>query len=117
MGPGPRMIRPTADRQGWFTEPLEGNARMVGRCLSCCAALGDVDAPAAPVKGNPGLSQTRGVYRSLSIRDDPAPSISEALDDPQRHRRQAEAPVQGRLQGPALRGSADRPGRFLVPTL
>src|SRR4051812_49215835 len=37
--------------------------------------------------------------------------------DPERHRRPAEAPGQGGLQGPTLRGGADHPSRLLVPAL
>src|SRR3954466_9677358 len=44
-------------------------------------------------------------------------SEPEVADDPERDCREAEAPVEGRFQGPALRGSADPAGRLLVPAL
>src|SRR5881275_2449424 len=42
-------------------------------------------------------------------------SEPEVADDPERDCREAEAPVEGRLQGPALRGGADPAGGLLVP--
>src|SRR3954451_14439585 len=44
-------------------------------------------------------------------------SEPEVAHDPERPCREAEAPVEGRFQGPALRGSADPAGRLLVPAL
>src|SRR3954466_1122021 len=44
-------------------------------------------------------------------------SEPEVADDPERDCREAEAPVEGRFQGSALRGSADPAGRLLVPAL
>src|SRR3954453_22821578 len=44
-------------------------------------------------------------------------SEPEVADDPERPCREAEAPVEGRFQGPALRGSADPAGRLVVPAL
>src|SRR3954451_18018845 len=46
-----------------------------------------------------------------------SPSEPEVADDPERDCREAEAPGQGRLQGPALRGNADPAGRLVVPAL
>src|SRR4051794_13132599 len=46
-----------------------------------------------------------------------ATSIPEVADAPERPCREAEAPVEGRLQGPALRGGADPTGRLVVPPL
>jgi hypothetical protein len=57
-----------------------------------------------------GLSQTRGVYPLLSKRNEIAPPMSEAARDPACPWREAEAPVQERLQGPPLRGGADPSG-------
>src|SRR4051794_21826292 len=45
------------------------------------------------------------------------PSGSGGLHDPECDCRQAEASIQGRLQGPPLRGIADRAGRLLVSAL
>ena len=39
-------------------------------------------------------------------------SEPEVADDPERDCREAEAPVEGRLQGPPLRGDTDPPGRL-----
>src|SRR3982751_3536283 len=54
-------------------------------------------------------------------RVEPARSICasepEVADDPERDCREAEAPVEGQFQGPALRGSADPAGRLVVPAL
>src|SRR4051794_539584 len=55
-----------------------------------------------------GLSQSFEVHGSLGLPVEFAPPISEGPHNPERHRLKAEAPVQGRLQGPALRGDADR---------
>src|SRR5829696_2158076 len=44
-------------------------------------------------------------------------SAPEVAHDPERPCREAEAPVEGRLQGPALRGDADPASRLLVPAL
>src|SRR4029453_13020984 len=44
-------------------------------------------------------------------------SEPEVARDPERDCREAEAPVEGRFQGPALRGGADPTGRLLVPPL
>src|SRR3954471_23398224 len=44
-------------------------------------------------------------------------SEPEVADDPERPCREAEAPIQGRFQGSALRGIADPAGRLLVPAL
>src|SRR4051794_27395942 len=44
-------------------------------------------------------------------------SEPEGPHDPERDCREAEAPVEGRLQGPALRGGADPTGRLVVPPL
>src|SRR5215218_6211268 len=44
-------------------------------------------------------------------------SEPEVARDPERPCREAEAPVQGRFQGSALRGSADPAGRLVVPAL
>src|SRR5215204_1373839 len=44
-------------------------------------------------------------------------SEPEVADDPERDCREAEAPIEGRLQGPALRGGADPTGRLVVPPL
>src|SRR3954464_13389500 len=44
-------------------------------------------------------------------------SEPEGPHDPERDCRKAEAPVEGRLQGPALRGGADPTGRLVVPAL
>src|SRR4051795_889301 len=41
-------------------------------------------------------------------------SEPEVARDPERPCREAEAPVEGRFQGPALRGNADPAGRLLV---
>ena len=49
-----------------------------------------------------GPSQSFGVYPALSMRAAYAPPIPEVAHDPERHCREAEAPVQGRFQGPAL---------------
>ena len=50
-----------------------------------------------------GLSQTFGVDGLLTTATEFAASRSEATHDPERHRRQAEATVQGRLQGSPFR--------------
>src|SRR4051794_35768826 len=42
-------------------------------------------------------------------------SEPEGPHNPERDCREAEAPVEGRLQGPALRGGADPTGRLVVP--
>src|SRR4051794_25847171 len=42
-------------------------------------------------------------------------SEPEAADDPERDCREAEAPIEGRFQGPPLRGDTDRAGRLVVP--
>src|SRR3954452_444260 len=44
-------------------------------------------------------------------------SEPEVADDPERPCREAEAAVEGRFQGPALRSDADPAGRLLVPAL
>src|SRR3954466_8794379 len=44
-------------------------------------------------------------------------SRPEVADDPERPCREVEAPVEGRLQGPPLRGDADLAGRLVVPAL
>src|SRR3954451_22086607 len=44
-------------------------------------------------------------------------SEPEVADAPERPCREAEAAVEGRLQGPPLRGHADPAGRLLVPAL
>src|SRR5215204_6447236 len=44
-------------------------------------------------------------------------SDPEVAYDPEYDCREAEAPIEGRLQRPALRGDADHPGRLLVSTL
>src|SRR5829696_6164606 len=44
-------------------------------------------------------------------------SAPEVADDPERPCREAEAPIQGRFQGPALRSHADPAGRLLVSAL
>src|SRR3982751_6869929 len=44
-------------------------------------------------------------------------SEPEVADAPEHRCREAEAPVEGRFQGPALRGSADPAGRLLVSAL
>src|SRR4051812_40528726 len=44
-------------------------------------------------------------------------SEPEGPHDPERDCREAEAPVEGRLQGPALRGGADPTSRLVVPPL
>src|SRR5215208_6330395 len=46
-----------------------------------------------------------------------ATSIPEVADDPERDCREAEAPVEGRFQGPALRSDADPAGGLVVPAL
>src|SRR5215212_5644820 len=44
-------------------------------------------------------------------------SEPEVADDPERPCREAEAPVEGRFQGPPLRGNADPASRLLVSAL
>src|SRR3954465_11916911 len=44
-------------------------------------------------------------------------SEPEVADDPERDCREAEAPIEGRFQGPPLRGDTDRAGRLVVPAL
>src|SRR4051812_13176262 len=46
-----------------------------------------------------------------------AASIPEVAHDPERPCREAEAPVEGRFQGPPFRSDADPAGRLLVPAL
>src|SRR5215211_6424963 len=57
-----------------------------------------------------GLSQSFGVYPALSMRAAYAPPLSEAAHDPECDCREAEAPGQGRLQGPTLRSDAHLTG-------
>src|SRR5215212_10163541 len=65
-------------------------------------------------KGRPHRSQSSGVHGSLGIPADFATSEPEVAHAPERPCREAEAPVQRRFQGPALRGGADPAGRLLV---
>src|SRR3954469_15722888 len=44
-------------------------------------------------------------------------SEPEVAHDPERPCREAEAPVEGRFQGPALRGNADPASHLVVPPL
>src|SRR3954466_10082297 len=44
-------------------------------------------------------------------------SEPEVPDDPERVAREAEAPIEGRFQGPPLRGDTDPAGRLVVPAL
>src|SRR3954453_15719131 len=64
-----------------------------------------------------GLSQSFGVYPALSMRAAYAPPLSESAHDPERPCREAEAPVEGRFQGPPLRSDPDPAGRLLVSAL
>src|SRR5215203_5177807 len=57
------------------------------------------------------------VHGPLGMSADFATSIPEVAHDPERPCREAEAPVEGRLQGPALRGNADPASRLVVPAL
>src|SRR4051794_39976059 len=63
------------------------------------------------------MSQSFGVYPALSMRAAYAPPTSEVAHGPERPCREAEAPGQGRLQGPALRADADPAGGLVVPPL
>lgn len=66
-----------------------------------------------------GLSQTRTgpCLRIVSHSRRACRSPLELAEDSQRPRAQAEAPCPWRLQGSALRGRPDRPGRVLVPPI
>src|SRR5688572_26056491 len=57
-----------------------------------------------------GLSQSSGVYGSLAMVADFAASGSEVAHDPERPCGEAEAPVEGRFQRPALRSDPDPAG-------
>ncbi|WP_462117001.1 recombinase family protein [Methylorubrum extorquens] len=83
------------------------------------AAVAEHEAAMISARTRAGLSQTRwgGRLPRVDHTARMAPPFSEAAHDPVCHRRQAEAARQGRLQGSALRGSADRTGRLLVPAL
>src|SRR4051794_1042636 len=63
-----------------------------------------------------GLSQISGVDGSLGMAANFALRFG-GPHDPECDCREAEAPVQGRLQGPALRGAADPAGGRLVSAL
>src|SRR6185295_15011608 len=71
----------------------------------------------APKVQSMGVSQSFGVYPTLSLRAAYAPPNRRWADDPERDCREAEAPVEGRFQGPALRGDTDPAGRLVVPAL
>src|SRR5215212_371843 len=72
------------------------------------------------VESNPALLGRVAKFLRLRLVE-PAGGICasepEVADDPERDCREAEAPVEGRFQGPALRGSADPTGRLVVPPL
>src|SRR3954451_15529518 len=66
--------------------------------------------PADPYRSHPNPNPTR------RPRPDAYPEL-EVAHDPERPCREAEAPVEGRFQGSALRGIADPAGRLLVSAL
>src|SRR3954470_20206773 len=68
-------------------------------------------------KGRPHMSQSSGVHGPLGMSADFAASIPEVAHAPERPCREAETPVEGRFQGPALRGDADPASRLLVSAL
>src|SRR4051812_41901069 len=124
-------------REPGFAPRMHGCGRRLPRCrrsprLSAGTILARVAAAkssrsAASIERLPGspyraCCKEGRVAKFLRLpRVEPAGGICasepEVADDPERDCREAEAPVEGRFQGPALRGSADPAGRLLVPAL
>src|SRR3954468_17155789 len=69
------------------------------------------------LKGRPPMSQSFWHLRLVEHAGRMGASEPEVAHDPERPGREAEAPVEGRFQGPALRGNADPAGRLLVSAL
>src|SRR4051794_14578401 len=74
---------------------------------------------AADVLAGPCGGAVAKFWRSRPVRHVSrlCPSEPEVADDPERPCREAEASVQGRFQGSALRGIADPAGRLMVSAL
>src|SRR3954465_8218863 len=87
----------------------------------------DISASEIPTEAVPGVGSGRGTQEGRVAKFwrlrlvEPAGGICtsepEGAHDPERDCREAEAPVEGRLQGPALRGGADPAGRYMVSAL
>src|SRR3954451_2173575 len=90
-----RSIRSLNHSQAWMKTPESQQALVVCEkgCLGAQAGVG---------VAQQGLSQSFGVYPTLRMRAACAPPIPEVADDPERPCREAEAPIQGRFQGPPL---------------
>src|SRR3954467_7235538 len=65
----------------------------------------------------PGVSQSFWRLPCVEPAGGICASEPEVADDPERDCREAEAPIEGRFQGPPLRGDTDRAGRLVVPAL
>src|SRR4051794_27128558 len=74
-------------------------------------------APCGATAAAPGVSQSFWRLPRVEPAGGIGASEPEVADDPERDCRETEAPVEGRFQGPALRGSADPAGRLVVPPL